>query len=353
MPAYSARRREAIDTGTAPARFRDVLAGSVVAFFVIYAAWGLVVEDATEYSASYFEQLDFFALPEGYVADPFALGLTWLTASIVVVAFALRLLLKRFAARLPGAAGFVAVYIEAVWVFVAVLVIRTAVDALPSWLATRRVVQWLGEVRDGMFDAVPALRVVLDVWNWLFAEGVETVVMPLMWLALVGIVYANSLPEARGEGPVTRGFLPMLRRRARDLGDDLLQRWRPIGGSARTIWAAGAPTMGFVILLLAVVAAASEWTDVAVFRLIAPQESGFWMGADRALSLVSRVIWEPVRICVLAAAFDTCLQFVGATRDRALASDAQGSSRIRTGDAAKTVTSITAESATPAGTTQV
>lgn len=313
MPSYSARLSLVTDPERPAGRFRDVLAGSIVAFFVIYAAWGLVVEDQTEYAASYLEQVDWFALPDGATADPFALGLTWITASIVVIAFVLRFLLKRFANRLPAAAGFVSVYLEAVWVLVAVIVVKAAVDFMPGWLEHRRIVVWAVETWNGVLETVAPVRWLWEAATWIAAQGVEVVIIPLTWLTLVGIIYANSIPmaEASDEAARPKGFRHAVVSRARGLGADLLERWRPIADSARTIWRAGPITMGFAILLIAVVSTAADWTDALVLRVVAPQELSFWMAADRALALVADVIWEPIRICVLAAAFDYC---VGVTR---------------------------------------
>jgi len=313
LPSYTARLSLVTDTERPAGRFRDVLAGSIVAFFVIYAAWGLVMEDQTEYAASYLEQVNWFELPEGATADPFALGLTWITASIVIVAFVLRFLLKRFASRLPAAAGFVSVYLEAVWVLVAVIVVKAAVDFLPGWLEHRRIVVWAVETWNEVLATVAPVRWIWEALTWLAAQGVEVVIIPLTWLTLVGIIYANSIPtpESDDEAPRRTGFRNAVVTRARGLGADLLERWRPIADSARTIWRAGPITMGFAILLIALVSTASEWTDALVFRLVAPQEISFWLAADRALAVVADVIWEPIRICVLAAAFDYC---VGLTR---------------------------------------
>jgi hypothetical protein len=349
MPSYTARLAAVVGPERRQGRFRDVLAGSIVAFFVIYAAWDLVVEDQTEYTASYLEQVDWFALPEGATADPFALGLTWITASIVVVAFVLRLLLKRFASRLPSAAGFVSVYLEAVWVLVAVIVVKAAFEFLPSWLETRRIVVWAVETWDDVLVAVAPLRWVWDAWGWIWAQGVDVVIIPLAWLTLVGIIYANSIPSSEQVVTTARpvGFRQAVVFRARGLGADLLERWTPIAQSARTIWRAGPITMGFTILLIAVVAMMADWTDALVFRIIAPQEIAFWLAADRAIALVAAVIWEPIRICVLAAAFDYC---VGTARPE---SPRQGSKRSTSGAASNTESSTAPDLPTSAGTIQV
>lgn len=357
MPSYMARLSAVPDPARRPGRFSDVLAGSIVAFFVIYAAWGLVMEDQTEYAASYLEQVDWFALPEGANADPFALGLTWITGSIVVVAFILRFLLKRFASRLPAAAGFLSVYLEAVWVLVAVIVVKAAVDFLPGWLETRRIVVWAVDTWNDVLAAVAPLRWLWDAWGWIWAQGVDVVIIPLAWLTLVGIIYANSIPSAEPDAVLTRpvGFRQSVVVRARGLGADLLERWRPIAQSARTIWRAGPITMGFAILLIAVVTFATDWTDALVFRIVAPQEIAFWLAADRAIALVAVVIWEPIRICVLAAAFDYC---VGITRPglRSGAGESptdQGSKRSESAPASNTETSTTPSRPTSAGTIQV
>lgn len=328
MPELSRRRRDAIHTAGSPARFRDVLAGSVLTFFIVYAAWDLIAEDETDYAASYLEQVNFFDLPEGGTGGPFELGLTGVTVGVVVVALVLRLVLHRVARRFPGVAGFVGVYLEAVWIFVAVVVLRSIFEFVPAWIQSRRVVVWLSELRDGLVDQVPVFQVVTEAAEWLLAQSVEAVFLPLMWLALVGIVYVNSLPaaDAVAAGPGAPRAGGFVRRRVHDVGDGLLERWRPVAIAGRTIARSGLGTIGFVILLLITIDTATDWTNVAVWRLVAPQELGFWFAADRALSLISLAIWEPIRICALAAAFDTCLQLASRSGDE---TDAQ---RLRVED---------------------
>lgn len=102
-------------------RWASAVSAAILPFFVIYAAWGMIAEDSRDYAAAALDQADFFsggsANALDVVVDVWSLG-------IVVVAFAGRWLLQRFRERLPAWTTAVSAYLEAVWVLVALLILR-------------------------------------------------------------------------------------------------------------------------------------------------------------------------------------------------------------------------------------
>ena len=105
-------------------------------FFIIYAAWAIIDEDIVAYGRS---ALDVDPLAAG---EALSVSLGVLSVSMVVLAFGLRLVLRAVAARLPRWTDAVQVYLEAVWVLVTVLVLRTLLAGVPDWLESRRMVSW-------------------------------------------------------------------------------------------------------------------------------------------------------------------------------------------------------------------
>ena len=92
----TARRRARNRASSRPGRTPS--ASSILPFFVIYAAWGLIAEDGIAYSLSALDQSDLDGDGGTALDTPFTLA----TISIVVGAFVLRRLIARFSARLPA-----------------------------------------------------------------------------------------------------------------------------------------------------------------------------------------------------------------------------------------------------------
>src|SRR5690606_16798689 len=196
-------------------------------FFVIYAAWGMISEDSRDYAAAALDQADVWGGQSiralDVVIDVWSIGL-------VVVAFVARWLLQRFAERLPGWTSVVAAYLEAVWVLVALLIVRELLAGVPGWFATRRMFAPIVDVVATWRDEQPWFRWVGDALSWLVTELGDVVFQPLAWVALAAIVYAGiatapAPPRAADDGH--RGLPGALAADRRVAADHL------VGGSPR------------------------------------------------------------------------------------------------------------------------
>jgi len=288
---------------------------AVVPFFVIYAAWGLINEDGTAYARAAVDVLNLET--EGTALDtPFS----WQTVSIVVVAFVLRRVLARFAARLPGWTGLVAVYLEAVWVFIAVSFIRDLLIGLPEWFATRRMFAWAVDGWASLRESIPAIDWASEAWGWITRQLGEAVFQPLAWLALAAIVLAGTLTIPRGR---SRGRLAAVgeaaARRWRAIGprtrriltwpvNGLRERWEPIASAFRLVWRAGPVVMGGYVLAFGVLTVGAEWLRFAVFHLLGPHELRWWIAWDEPIGLAIDALVYLVQLCLVAAAYDRCLR---------------------------------------------
>lgn len=317
---------------TAPARVRrgafaiawaNSLGSAILAFFVIYAAWGLVQDDRVAYGAASFDQIDYDVQREGTALDiPFSL----LTVSVVVGAFVLRRLLTRFEARLPRWVGAISVYLEAVWVFIAVILISRLLALVPDWLASRRMFAWAVDGWAQLRAASDLLVWVSDGVAWIALQLGEVVAQPLAWLALAAIVLASALPAARrhaGTRSVPKARLdaalaattarwqnlgPRTRKVLEWLVSGFLERWQPVATAARLIWGAGPITVGLYILAFSVLTVATEWLRYAIYHLLGPHDGGWWGSLEQPIELVIAVIVFPLQLCLVAAAFDFCVR---------------------------------------------
>ncbi len=294
----------------------NTLGVSIVPFFVIYAAWGMISEDGIAYSLSALDQSNLDGDGGTALDTPFTLA----TVSIVVGAFLLRRLIARFATRLPGWFGAIAVYLEAVWVFIALSFIGDLLAWVPEWFATRRMFAWAVDGWEQLRASVPALQWLGDAIGWITVQLGEVIFQPLAWLALAAIVLAGALPLAKRVqrsrfegirlaaarrwsrvGPRTRRFMTWL-------SGGLLERWRPIATALRLIWRAGPVTMGVYVLAFGVLAVAADWIFVGVNRLLGPHDLNWWRAWGDPLGLLFDVVVFPLQVCLVAAAFDRCLR---------------------------------------------
>jgi hypothetical protein len=294
----------------------NTVGAAIVPFFVIYAAWGLINDDSIAYSHAALDQLNLEM--DGTPLDtPFS----WQTIAIVLGAFALRRVIAHFAARLPRWFGIIAVYLEAVWVFIAVSFIRDLLAGVPDWFATRRMFAGIVDGWAALRESVPALQWVTDAWAWLLAQLGDAVFQPFAWLALAAIVLAGALPLVSrrrrrsrldaARDSATRRWLAVGSRTRRILMwpvNGFLERWQPIATAFRLIWRAGPVVMGTYVIAFGVLTIGTQWVEVLIQRAIGPHETGFWIAWEQPLALLIDVVLYVPQIALVAAAFDRCLR---------------------------------------------
>jgi hypothetical protein len=349
MPAFTDLRNrgeDAIDRTTAQAatataapaatkpsaRIQDIFLISIVPFFAFYAAWQLLADDTVQYAQSALTKVNPF--DETQTGLPLQLELGVASISAIVVAYAGRYLLKRFAARLPRWTNLIAVYLEAVWVYLTLFLISNYTGQVQGWIASRRATHLFDEFTatvSGFFAPIAW------VWNgieWAIGQAGGLVLFPLAWLTLAGIVYGRALatpkvqfrPQHRfytGASERIKAVPSAVLRRAKDLGAGFVGRWTPLTNALLMIWRAGLVPMGLFVLAFTVLEAATIWLMFAGVRIIGPHDLGsWWMPFDSMLAFAVNVLVEPIQICLIAAAYDFCLRRLDERRDDAIASDA-------------------------------
>ncbi|MEO5919840.1 MAG: hypothetical protein ABIQ01_01725 [Pseudolysinimonas sp.] len=296
----------------------NTVGAAIVPFFVIYAAWGLIREDSVAYSSAAVEQLNLDNTPGTTPLDtPFTLP----TISIVVGAFVLRRLIARFSPKLPRWFGIVAVYLEAVWVFIAVSFIRDLLAGVPDWFATRRMFAWAVDGWAQLRETLPAVQFVSDGWNWITRQLGEAVFQPLAWLALAAIVLAGALPlvsRRRRKNRITelgdsasrrwRAIGPRTRRILMWPVNGFLERWQPIATALRLIWGAGPVVMGLYVIAFGVLTIGTEWMRYGLYHALGPHSLGWWRAWDQPIGLLVDTVIFLLQICLVAAAFDRCIR---------------------------------------------
>jgi hypothetical protein len=337
MPSFqsiSDKGDDAIDRTTSGGRRQrvtDIFLISILPFFAFYAAWKLLAGDVAQYAETALGNIDFFAPDSAAGADSRVLEVpldVW-SIGVIVVAFTGRFLLKRYAANLPRWTNLAAVYLESVWVFLTLFIITTYTATIQEWVSSRAAVHWYESAKAAVFAAVAPIGWVWSGVEWAVNETGALILLPLAWLTLAGIVYGRALTKPRMTfAPANRYYagvrqrvsaLPSgVLRRAKDVGTDLTDRWRPLAGAFLLIWRAGVVPMGLFVLAYTVLEAAGTWLLLAGVRIIGPHDlHTWWMNFDDMLVFVVNLIIEPLRLCLIAAAYDFCLRKLEERREAA------------------------------------
>lgn len=342
--------------GRRPARRIDLFSTIVVPFFAIYLAWQMFREDwlAFEQRALQYRvgEAMMAAVAGGPPTDlhPAELPVGASAWLLIGAALVLRTVLSKVKDRLPSWLVAVRLYVDALWVF---LVLSFSVNqgltllTKPGdWVAHRRVMVWLSNTRADAFSYFSPLEKVWDVVTWALRTAFGGAAVPLIWLAVAGIVYGvtstadwrsvvqriggqrattwidRSAPTGKRLQKRVRVVPKAVREKVVDYGVDQVGKFRPITDSARIVLHGG--VLALTLYVLGYLGLA--WLDMTgsfyraqlgdgyllrgVAWVIGPHPQPFWQGFGGTLSLVSHLIVEPLRICLVASTFAYCIEHV-------------------------------------------
>ncbi|MGH3239947.1 MAG: hypothetical protein ACRDNL_06175 [Spirillospora sp.] len=280
-------------------------------FVIFYLAWGMQNEDAREFAD--------MATSKGFQEGGFqgqidALGMLLslekhiglaigLTAGLFVVKVAAEWSLED---RLPRAIGALVALLEINFALFGIFTIDHLRGKGVDWFAGRQAWAWVTDV------AGPAL----DVWP----PFKDAVLGALIWLVIAGVVLgldagdeqvvlgrsrtARRLAAAGGVGRVnspreilTRGFREM---------------WLPAWYGLRLVRRSGMMPFATFCLLFAGLDVAEEASRRFVYELVGPREVTWWIQALPFVGYGTAVVFEILRICLLAAAFNLVMARVSA-----------------------------------------
>ena len=298
----------------AAVEFIRILLASIGPFFALYAIIGLLNEDLEEYARAAV-RYSFGAETSG-----FQVGASPIAFVVVITAFVLRWLLKVFAPRLPEWVGIGEIYLEATWVFVALTAINSLFGPVVEWINDRQVTHWITDSREWLSSLWAPLRFAIDQLDWLTPVALQLVLLPLAWLLIASIIYLRALATIAEEPPpvpqsvaqaVALGSrrVPALLRQYRHLftgtWDSLV---RPALFSGRVILRAGFANLLFFAAAYGLLFAATNWARRIVYVAMGAHDIEFWWVADAGVSALILAISEPLRVVLLAVAFDFCLR---------------------------------------------
>ncbi|KQP55900.1 hypothetical protein [Agreia sp. Leaf283] len=332
MPTFTRLARGNVTDGSVEESalgFRDILLSSVLVFFALYSAMDLMRQDLLKYAGLAIESDNFFTYAD---SGNTVLAVTATPASIAVaiIAFVGRFALKRLRSRLPAWTSIITVYLEAVWVFIAVNVLSNIFSVVPDWIDSRQFIRSLDELRQTLVENSLTLKIAWDGASWVWNSSSEIVFLALSWLLVAGVVYVRSLATSlvevrRRERPRSQvlgarwASAPVaLARRARPLFDDAIEIAKPLLMSARVIWRGGIVFLAVYVFAYALWVSVGDWVLAGIYAAIGPHPYRWWMATDQPIGFLIDLLVEPVRISLLAVAFDFCLRRSPRAADAAL-----------------------------------
>jgi hypothetical protein len=337
------------------ARSVDVFANIIVPFFAIYLAWKLFAEDWLEFETAALnyrvDEAVANAVAGGRATElhPDQLPVSTITWLIIVAALVLRYVLSWFKESLPRWIIAVRVYVDALWVFLTVsFAASQGVSFLldpTGWIAERRIIVWFNTTRAELFSHFQPLEALWDAAMAVLRTAFGGATIPLLWLAVAGIIYGVSMPDWRGVARRVVGERAdtMFDRAAagrkklserswqvsKTMGENVREwvrgrmgNYSTIMDSARLILHGGLLALSLYVLGYLALA----WLDMAgayyhpevgngyLFRFIAwlfgPNPLAFWHGSADTIALISHLIIEPLRVCLIASTVAYCLEQV-------------------------------------------
>ncbi|KUI10601.1 hypothetical protein AU190_19515 [Mycolicibacterium acapulense] len=335
------------------ARSVDVFANIIVPFFAIYLAWKLFAEDWIEFETVALDYRIADSVTEALTSteptelhpDQLPVGTT--TWVIIISALVVRYVLSKLKDKLPGWMIAVRVYVDALWVFLTLsFAASEGVGFLINpmgWISERRIVVWFNETRAALFSHFAPLEALWDGLMAVLRTAFGGATIPLLWLAVAGIVYGVSMPDWRRAARRVVGSRAdrvinsaaerrkMLKERGWDVPETLGQKVRSwllsklgnystIVDSARLVLYGGVFALSLYVLGYLGLA----WLDMSgsfyrpemgngyLFRFVAwllgPHPLPFWYGFAETIALGSHLIIEPLRICLIASTVAYCLE---------------------------------------------
>lgn len=286
--------------------FASATLAAILPFFAFYTAWGLLDADQLEF----FRIASPIALAEsGYEFDQLGdrgglIAVGVLPVTVLAIALIARLLLTRFAARLPRWTIVLAAYTEVVWTFMLFTLVARWWSGMLVWLSEREAVSWL-EGFGGWFTV--NLELVAAVWEagtWLVGILVATLLVPAAWLTVAGVIFGttfDSTPSfSRWGGGAVRGA-------AMGVARTLIMRLEGLWAAVTVIWRGGPLLFGAFALAYAAWGLSEQWATRGTLALIGGHEPWFWAGVFPLVTVAVAAFAEPLRVAIVATAYDEVL----------------------------------------------
>ncbi|MGF3054322.1 hypothetical protein ACQUSY_10240 [Microbacterium sp. YY-03] len=327
LPSLSAM----VPPGSAPRAERrtaliNAILMAILPFFAFYYATGYLNEDMRsiiQVSATIQRDWTLTSALAGGTETAFEraeLDINVLIVVIAVAAFALRALAKRFEKTLPAWTRLASVYLEVVWVFLSVRVIRELVNGASAWLEDRTAFAWLFGIGDWFAATLPPVAAVWEAFVAVIGAVAGLIGAPLAWLTVAGVVYGQAVaarPLAAQVSALTRvkSRYGRVNQTVREgvtfavdkVAGDTKGRLATIGKALSMALRAGPLVLGGYVLLYQLWVLGAAWLDVGLLRMLGPLSPDVMYWVTAITWPLALAISEPLRSALVSAAYDTVL----------------------------------------------
>lgn len=292
--------------------FSEAVLSSVIPFFAFYYAAGFFREDLAAILT--ISQNQVMAGEGSETGNALQFEVTPALLILLVTCFALKQAWEKFNDKMPSWTRGPAVYVDVVWVLVLIYGASVYTVAITEWIESRAVVQWATNFGDWFAVSIPAIAVVWEALVQVVTVVLNLSVVPLAWLLIAGVVFGEAIaaqrpPLARLER-VTKKFGRLndqTQRRIRDTAGLAGSRIQPILQAGTLLLHAGPIRIAFYLLLSQLWLLVDQSLAAGIPRLFGPHESEWWVMFLPLISVIPALISEPIRIALIAAAYDDAL----------------------------------------------
>jgi len=307
------------------------VAETILPFLVFYGAWGLFLDEARDYSIEGLNQGGFgptSALVLSFGDDWRAL---LVPLAVAVGTWIVRAVCERFHNKTGSRVLAVATAVlEANWMLFAFAFVGTVFSQVSGWVTGRMFWHTAGTMIDATLHRL-ALPQIAEVWQW-FAGYLpdlrDGLLLPILWLTITAVVYGEEVTsdgrlveDSRRLNRVAGRAWERLPGRAQVYSELFSREWRdkyvPFVNGLKLVLRGGAAFYLLFCLLYVLLKVATDWAWIGATGLLGAHEWNWWWPRLPVLNFVRDGVYEVLRICLLAAAFDLSLRRIAARRDAA------------------------------------
>jgi hypothetical protein len=203
-------------------------------------------------------------------------------------------------------------------VFLALTAIQNLFGDAVAWIQSRQVVHWIENAQDWLISLWEPIQLAIESLGWVIPVAAQVILLPMAWLLVAGIIYVRAIGNIETGVPIPR--LPVRLAESAAQIPGYFRRWRHIivGGwedvagpvvlSGRMILRGGVLDLAIFVSAYGILWAASQWLARGVYTLIGAREAAIWWDIDPIVSAAIGLVTEPLRVVLLAAAFDFYLR---------------------------------------------
>lgn len=331
--------------------FANALIAGVLPFIGFYALQGYLQDDWNAYVRRAMEvrMAHQFSIDESgeihsrewdFVVGEVVLG--WSVVVLILVAFAARMAMQRVKAKYPRLGAPVVIYLESLWIFLTALAINEYTGSVGAWTQQRQAMVWLDSLQNWVAEHLSWL-----IWIWdgviaLIGHAGAALFLPIAWLTIAGTVYGVAVqaqaPKLAGDkalgrvGGKTAGTFRKFQESQSwwaTKGREMLTmhvtgRFTPILNALVLAWRAGPLLIAAYAVVFMLIGYAEPWLGYGVTRLIGPIDYEFYRQIAPALGIGLALAVEPIRLALVAAAYDTALVRLATTPPKETSPSPQG-----------------------------